>query len=153
MYNKRGQGLSTNAIILIVLGVVVLAVLVIGFTMGWDKIAPWISTSNVDTIKTQCSVACATGSTYDYCTLERTLKDGKNKITGTCEDFAKLTYGIEDCSAELCSPPKTCLELGGTWVAPTQSAECPPVIPYTNDGVKVDSSDSQTGKNCCIYLS
>ena len=41
--NKKAQGLSTNAIILIVLGVIVLAVLVIGFTMGWDFIASRLS--------------------------------------------------------------------------------------------------------------
>lgn len=105
MYNKRGQGLSTNAIILIVLGIVVLAVLVIGFTMGWDKIAPWISTSNVDTIKTQCSVACSTGSTYDYCNLKRDLKAEDEKLKdATCyylsENQAK--YGIDKCST-ICS--------------------------------------------------
>jgi hypothetical protein len=99
---KRGQGLSTNAIILIVLGVVVLAVLVIGFTMGWDKIAPWISTDNVDTIKTQCEVACSTSSTYDFCTKERTLKmEGEEDKEVTCKELAGK-YGIEDCSG-LCT--------------------------------------------------
>ena len=43
--NKRGQGLSTNAIILIVLGVVVLVVLIGGFTIGWGQMAPWIKTN------------------------------------------------------------------------------------------------------------
>ena len=115
MHNKRGQGLSTNAIILIVLGIVVLAVLVIGFTLGWDKIAPWISTSNVDTIKTQCDVACSTGSTYDYCTVNRTLKAGevisndKKSAEGTCYAFSHSTnsdiyskYGIEECPSITC---------------------------------------------------
>lgn len=117
MQNKRGQGLSTNAIILIVLGIVVLAVLVIGFTMGWDKIAPWISKSNVDTIATQCSVACSTGSVYDYCTQERTLKaddlkegtTAKKSVTGSCDAFSDDSnkpnlerYGIAKCSTITC---------------------------------------------------
>ncbi|MFH1431039.1 MAG: hypothetical protein ABIG37_01050 [Nanoarchaeota archaeon] len=72
--NKRGQGLSTNAIVLIVLGVVVLGVLIIGFTMGWEKIAPWLGKSNIDTVKQQCSVACATKSVYEYCNVVRDIK-------------------------------------------------------------------------------
>ena len=101
--NKRGQGLSTNAIILIILGVIVLVVLVIGFTMGWDKIAPWISTDNVDTIKTQCEVACSTNSVYDYCTKTRDLKAGEvEEIDKTCKDLSELSYGIGACSSIIC---------------------------------------------------
>ena len=66
MQNKRGQGLSTQAIILIVLGVAVLVIMIIGFTVGWDKIAPWLSRDNVDSIVTQCEVACSTQSVYDF---------------------------------------------------------------------------------------
>ncbi len=99
--DKRGQGLSTNAIILIVLGVVVLVILILGFTMGWDKIAPWMSKDNVDTIVNQCSVACSTHSVYDYCTKERELNDGANKIQGNCSFFAvnHPKYGVANCSA------------------------------------------------------
>jgi len=72
--DKRGQGLSTNAIILIILGVVVLAVLIIGFTMGWDTIAPWLSKDNVQNIVTSCETACVIQNVYDYCTSERVIK-------------------------------------------------------------------------------
>jgi hypothetical protein len=99
MDNKRGQGLSTNAIILIILGVVVLVVLILGFTMGWSRIAPWLSNDNVDTIVQQCAVACSTNSVYDYCTKERELNDGKNKVTGTCVYFQNSNkYGLTPCS-------------------------------------------------------
>ncbi|MEK6819827.1 MAG: hypothetical protein AABY03_01350 [Nanoarchaeota archaeon] len=57
MINKRGQGLSVNAIILIVLGIVVLVLMVLGFTIGWSKILPFISTNNADTLVTACSIA------------------------------------------------------------------------------------------------
>ena len=116
--NKRGQGLSTNAIILIVLGVVVLGVLVIGFTMGWEKIAPWISTNNVNTIVTQCGVACSTDSMNSFCTTKRTLKADDvgfiasygaipvkaKSVTGSCYGFShddnKLSlvkYNVAKC--------------------------------------------------------
>jgi len=114
MQNKRGQGLSTNAIILIILGVVILVVLILGFTMGWKTILPWIGGDNVDTIVNQCAAACSTQSVYDFCTKQRTLKssdlptaDGKEKIEdclffSTYENKDSETYGIEACPG-LCS--------------------------------------------------
>ena len=119
MLDKRGQGLSTNAIILIILGVVVLVILVVGFTLGWDKLAPFLQTNNVENIKTSCGIACTTGNTYDFCSLNRTLKadglppgeDGKvpKAVTGTCFEFATNelyeVYGIEECPTILGCPP------------------------------------------------
>ncbi len=109
--NKKGQGLSTNAIILIVLGVIVLVIMAVGFMAGWDKIAPWIKPSNnVDEIVQACSLACSSGSSYEYCSKNRTLyaedlpdKDG---ITNNCEIFGTDSsykhYGVDACSG-LCS--------------------------------------------------
>ncbi len=118
MLDKRGQGLSTNAIILIILGVVILVVMILGFTLGWDKIAPFLQTNNVENIKTSCGVACTTGDTYGFCAQERTLKadglpldeDGKaqKKIDGNCSFFSDETntdyikYGIEECGSITC---------------------------------------------------
>ena len=88
MNNKRGQGLSTSAIVLIVLAVVVLVILIIGFTMGWSSIAPWLSSSNVDTIVSSCEVACSTASTYEFCNVDRELKDAEGtKVLATCFVF------------------------------------------------------------------
>ena len=104
MQNKRGQGLSTNAIILIILGVVVLIVLILGFTMGWNKILPFVSTNNVENIKTACSVACSTSGIYDYCSVEREVNDGTNdKFKDTCynlansDGYSDRNYGIAEC--------------------------------------------------------
>lgn len=149
MFNKRGQGLSTNAIVLIILAVVVLAVLVIGFTMGWSRIAPWISSEgNVDTIIQQCSVACSTNSVYDYCTRERTLDDGKKEEIGTCSAFAKSGYGVEDCSVSLCEELKNCAPavaqggLGG--VVKTKTQGC------GDNEVIVSSLESSGISICCV---
>jgi hypothetical protein len=106
--NRRGQGLSTNAIVLIILAVVVLIVLILGFTMGWDRLAPWLSSNNVDDVVTACNVACSTGATYDYCTKERTLKADDlpgdlKEVKGDCDFFSTdpeyAMYGIGDCSS------------------------------------------------------
>jgi len=108
MENKRGQGMSTSTIILLILGLVVLVVLVLGFSLGWNKIAPWINTNNLETIKTSCGAACSTGSQYDFCNVPRTVKDGVNdKFEATCEalsteeTYLSRGYGIEPC-LDLC---------------------------------------------------
>jgi len=106
--DKKGQGLSTNTIILLILGIVILVVLILGFTMGWDKLAPWISQDNVDTIKTQCNLACSTNSQAGWCTQERTLKfsgDISGLTSGQkykCVDLVNKGIGIEACDAITC---------------------------------------------------
>lgn len=98
--DKKGQELSTNVIILIILGVVVLVVLILGFTVGWKKIAPWISSTNVDSIVTQCGVACSTGNAYDYCIAKKDLKSADETLKDvTCYYLSEkqTKYGITKC--------------------------------------------------------
>ena len=118
MLNKRGQGLSTNAIILIILGVVILAVLIIGFTLGWETIAPWLSRDNVGNVVTSCEKACSTQSVYDYCSKQRELKsddlpvdsegESQKSVKNTCYFFANKTntdyikYGVNECPGLVC---------------------------------------------------
>ena len=113
---KRGQGLSVNMIILIVLGVAVLAVLIIGFTVGWSKLNPFLSTNNVDTIVTSCAVASSTHSVYDFCTAPRDLKAEGVELKGvTCyilaiaDDLDK--YGVEKASSINCASSVKCEDL------------------------------------------
>ena len=113
MMNKRGQGMSTNTIVLLIIAVIVLVVLILGFTIGWKKITPWISNQNVKDVVGTCSAACATGGTYDFCSVDRQLIDeGKNKFTASCavfsvvKDFGK--YGVEMCNIN-CEEP--CAEI------------------------------------------
>ena len=104
-FNKRGQGLSVNAIILIVLGVFVLAVLIFGFTVGWQKILPFISTDNVDTLVTTCGIACSTNSQFSFCIDKRDLKAGDDSIKDvTCNYLSEKQkkYGIASCGSISC---------------------------------------------------
>ena len=107
--NRRGQGLSTNAIILIILGVFILIILIAGFTLGWNKLLPFLSTNNVDTIKNSCGTACIKESAFEYCSVEREVKDGVNdKFSETCYNLANSVeydsrnYGIGRCDAITC---------------------------------------------------
>lgn len=110
MQNKRGQELSTNAIIMIIIGIIVLVVMVLGFTIGWNRLLPFVSSNNIENLKTGCSTACATQNDYNYCTLPREVNDGVNeKFTDTCfnlatkTDYASRNYGIESCSTVTCN--------------------------------------------------
>ena len=118
MQNKKGQGLSTNAIILIVLGVIVLVILAIGFFAGWEKIAPWIKPSNnVQQIVDACSVACSVNSVYDYCSVPRDLNAENNVVLKdvTCYYLSEkqIKYGIGTCSS-LCADTIILTECGTT---------------------------------------
>lgn len=124
MMNKRGQGLETGTIILIILGILVLVVLILGFTIGWSTILPWLSPNNVNTIVTQCEASCSTGDQYGFCAMDRTLKSpdlkdvqvgtppaplNKKEYTSNCEYFANTAsfgkYGIKKCPG-LCPAPE-----------------------------------------------
>ena len=107
--NKRGQGLSTNAMVLIILAIVVLVILIMGFTIGWSKFSGFLGGGdNVDTIATQCGIACSTQSVFGFCAKERELNTGEESFTDNCNNFAtgdqyadKL-FGIKECG-NLCS--------------------------------------------------
>jgi hypothetical protein len=104
MENKKGQGMSISTIILLILGLVILVVLILGFVLGWNKLAPWISSNNIDTLKTSCGTSCSMNQPYDFCSVKRDVKDGINdKFVATCQELAtnqvyiSRGYGITTC--------------------------------------------------------
>jgi hypothetical protein len=109
--DKKGQSLSTSAIILIVLGVFILAIMIIGFMVGWNRIAPWLSNENVDNIVNSCETACTTQSVFGYCSKLRDLNDGTDKYTATCYVLNKgdglKSYGVKQCDID-CVSSVTC---------------------------------------------
>ncbi len=101
MMDKRGQGMSISTIILLILGVVILVILVIGFSIGWNKIVPYVSSNNVNTVANQCQSACATQSVYDFCSRYIQLSANGNNYNGTCYIFSTnatfAQYGVQTC--------------------------------------------------------
>ena len=103
--NKKAQGLSITTLILIIIGVVILVVLIFGFTAGWGNIKGWLApSSNVDQIVSQCSVACASEMKYDWCTKQLTVKrKDVVDVTDTCDNLGNdEDLGIADCPAIEC---------------------------------------------------
>ncbi|MCK5149781.1 hypothetical protein KAJ87_02555 [Candidatus Pacearchaeota archaeon] len=142
--NQKGQGLSTNAIILIVLGVIILVILIAGFTMGWSTIAPWLPSDNVDSIANQCETACLTNSEYDYCRKARILKEGKIKIETSCAVFSVISeyskYGIDECPSIDCNIGCTSVKINEDRVGQAQES-----CEATEDDIS-----SITDVKCCI---
>jgi hypothetical protein len=106
MLNKRGQGLQISTVVLLILGIAILVILVLGFTIGWQKLLPFISSNNINTIVSQCQASCTTSDTYGYCSLERTLtaddlpgtlKEAKGNCTFFATDPSYAKYAIAQC--------------------------------------------------------
>nr|MBI4156893.1 hypothetical protein [Candidatus Woesearchaeota archaeon] len=107
--NKKGQELSTTTVILLILAVLVLVFLILGFSVGWSKINPFLSKSNVDSISDACNIACNTNQNYAFCSQLRDLRAEDSKLKGvTCNFLSgnqnlKTKYNIAECPTISCS--------------------------------------------------
>ncbi len=107
--NKRGQELSTTTIILLILAVLVLVFLILGFSVGWSKINPFLSKSNVDSISDACNIACSTNQNYAFCSQPRDLRAEDSKLKGvTCNFLSgnqnmKTKYNLIECPSISCN--------------------------------------------------
>ena len=142
--NKRGQGLSITTLILIILGVLILVGLIFGFTMGWNRLLPWLKPSNnVDDVVRQCSVACGLDQAYNFCTMKRTLmaEDTEPIEDTTCYILAKKRsqYGIDLC------PDITCDIYDDEAAADAACGEGK-VLSYIKDDLSLGS------RNCSVLL-
>lgn len=117
MVNKKAQQLSTTAIILIVLGVMLLVLLIVGFVVGWDKIMPWLKPSNnVAEIVQNCQIACSTGVKYDYCSkpMQLNAESDVQLKDVTCYYLSEkqITYGVAKCGSIECDVKLDCASVG-----------------------------------------
>lgn len=110
--SKSAAEMTIGTIIIIVLGVVVLVFLIWGFSSGWNNLWGKIlafsgGSSNVDTIKQACALACSGNQNTQYCQDIQTVKNGDGTtVKGTC---ATLNYGGAGCSITCSNTPTTCL--------------------------------------------
>lgn len=92
--NKRGQELSVGTLILIVLGIVLLVLLILGFSLGWsnlwEKIGIFSSSTSLESVAQKCTLAVTSSSLVSYCeTFSQVTVDG-NKMYINCE-YGKLS--------------------------------------------------------------
>ncbi len=105
--NKKGQEMSVTTLVLIVIGVVLLVMLILGFSMGWQNLWGKINVlgggSNVVTVIEACKIAATSDSTYSYCSEFKKVTIGSETRYFNCEApevlsglDKKLTCGTGD---------------------------------------------------------
>lgn len=119
---KRGQDISLTTILLMVLGVVVIVLLIWGFSSGWSSMWEKITgfgggKSNVDSVKQSCDLACQGSQTDAFCTQKRTVNFedkrtfttpelvNKSTVSDNCKNLSIYapSLGIKDCPAITCT--------------------------------------------------
>jgi len=145
---KRGQGLSTSTLILIIIGVVILVVLIFGVVAGWGQIKDWVAPSgNVDMVVSACRVACGSNSEYGFCFEKRRVVIDRNmEFSGTCASLFQVfkdKLGVENCgSIEDCG---SCEDgFGGVTVG--MNEKCSP-----SEGESA-AEFPLSGKKCCVVF-
>ena len=97
MVNKKGQEMTLGTIVAIVLGIVVLVLLIWGFSTGWtnmwDQIAGRTSGSNVQLRIADCENDCNNNEKSSWCSEKKDLrffddKGDSKKISGSCYQFS-----------------------------------------------------------------
>ena len=84
---KRGQELSIGTLVLIVLGIIVLVLLVLGFSMGWQNLFSKIGIyqgSDISSMVAACKVAVASQSSVSYCEF-KSVRIGNERKEINCE--------------------------------------------------------------------
>ena len=108
MKSTKGQGMSTNTIILLILGLIVLVALIWGFATGWQTFKDITNPTNVDDLVGECETACGLNQKFSYCSAERTLRVNEEdlEVETSCYVLANLPefdkYGLEDCPSIDC---------------------------------------------------
>jgi hypothetical protein len=99
MVNKKGQEMSVATLVLIVIGIVVLVMLILGFSMGWQnlwgKINIFGGGSNVETVVQSCKLAASSDSVFSYCSeFKKVTINGDNQYIN-CEAPQVQTTGLD----------------------------------------------------------
>ncbi len=102
--DKKGQGLSSETIILLLIAVVVLVIVILGFTKGWGWVFGGFGLLPGDLEKSAqaCDLAGQNNLKTTYCNEFKEVKiSGKNQFVN-CEYLAKSGYASFTTLTESC---------------------------------------------------
>ena len=108
--NKRGQEMSISTLLLLVLGVIVLVVIVIGFTQGWNYFAGIFGGDTLpgdyEKIAQSCKLSQDSGLITSYCTEFKQITINKAKEYANCANFKErgLISFVSETQAIACNP-------------------------------------------------
>ena len=96
--NKKAQDLSIGTLILIVLGIIVLVLLILGFSYGWSSLWEKINIfggggASIADVVTNCNLAVTSNAVYTYCSEFKQVKINNVVEYVNCED-PRVTQGV-----------------------------------------------------------
>jgi len=87
MVNKKGQEMSVATLLLIVLGLVIVVLVILGFSMGWsgllEKINIFKPSSNIDDLMNNCNLALTQPGAF--CEFKAVTLNGTSQYVN-CQD-------------------------------------------------------------------
>ena len=97
-------------VLLAFIGVLALVIIILIVKSSYDKLDDIGFSSNVDSVKNSCDIACSNNNSYDYCYQMREVNDRKNsKFSDTCynlvnsDNYSHRSYDIPKCPQINCS--------------------------------------------------
>lgn len=107
MRGKRGFEMAFGTLVTMILAVILLALVIVFFTGGFnkfkDKIGGFFSDSNVDIVVDSCNRLIAQEAKFDYCCVNKTIKvSSKQNYNMPCLLASNYSWGARidkiDCS-------------------------------------------------------
>ena len=104
--NKKGQeGVTLTTMLLLILGLVVVVLVIIGFTMGWDTVFgkfKFLPGQDLETVKQACGVSASSGLSVDYCSFKSVTVSGVKEEVN-CEDTRLKDDNVKplSCAADV----------------------------------------------------
>lgn len=141
LVDKKGQELSITTLVLIVLGVIILVLLVLGFTKGWDFIFgkfDLLPGQNLEAVAQSCKISAQGKLTIDYCSFKKVDIDGKTEYVN-CRD-PRVVQAIDADIRNFDGYPINC-------VSPYTDNEQCAKLNYNGKVNSVDCSSSTSGQN------
>ncbi len=154
--NKKGADIAIGTIVVIILALVVLVVVIYGFTVGWGNLFQNIvgfggGEVNVQTHVRSCQVSCSTQSTFEYCSKKRSIvfDKGQKAIPDvTCENLALRNVGLEcdeiDCTTAVVGH-SNCAKWPGEVISDTQCG-----LKVLTHAPRVYNDLTDQGLTCCV---
>jgi hypothetical protein len=121
MMEKKGQQMTIGTIIVIILSLIVLVVLIYGFTTGWGNLWQNIlgfggGKVNVQTVVQSCQLACQTSSQFDYCDRKRNVVFDDERVGSySCKELERQGVGLTCDDINCPGAEDACAKWGGSF--------------------------------------
>ena len=95
--NKKGQEMSVATLVLIVIGIALLVMIILGFTLGWQNLWNKINLfqgGSVEDVISSCKIAATTDAAFSYCNEFKQVTINNQKQYVNCQ-FPAVNEGLE----------------------------------------------------------